>query len=109
MWSETDLDDHFMPEHLMNHMNSRQKNVENGDYHHPVHGVSHDSLVDTLPHHNHLLRHDMLTDAMLGHVGTDSRDRDQVKYFEIKWVGCSCVPVYSGRVGRQPAQLLTAA
>ena len=103
MWSETDLDDHFVPEHLMNHMNSRQKNVENGDY--PQHGhVSHDSLVDhALPHHNHLLRHDMLTDAMLGHVPADSRDRDQVKIWKIKW------GVYSLYLGRQPAQLLTAA
>lgn len=73
MWNETNMDDQYAPDHLLNHMSTRQKNVENGDY--PHH--SHDSLVDPVPHHNHLLRHDMLTDAMLGHV--DARDRDQVK------------------------------
>lgn len=80
MWNETDLDtDQFVPEHLINH-NNRVRLKENGDYPHPHH--SQDSLVDTLPHHNHLLRHEMLTDAMLGHV-VDARDRDQVKYLNL--------------------------
>ena len=69
------MDEQFQSEHLMNHIPRK----ENGDYHHHEHhvGHSHDSLADPLAHHNHLLRHDMLTDAMLGHV-VDTRDRDQV-------------------------------
>lgn len=70
MWNETDLDDQFVPEHLVNHLNPRQK--ENGEFGHV--GRSHDNLVE----HSHLLgvpSHDMLTDAMLGHIG--DRDREQ--------------------------------
>ena len=89
MWSETDLDsEQFVSEHLLTGTNSRPK--ENGDYHHhsldPV-----DPLMGPGPGgHNHLLRHEMLSDAMLGHVSGDrdsgqgqglhSRDRDQVKW-----------------------------
>ena len=90
MWSETDLDsEQFVSEHLLTGTNSRPK--ENGDYHHhsldPV-----DPLMGPGPGgHNHLLRHEMLSDAMLGHVSSGdsglaslhtghTRDRDQVKW-----------------------------
>lgn len=86
MWSETDLDsEQFVSEHLLTGTNARPK--ENGDYHH------HHSLDPVDPMmgpggHNHLLRHEMLSDAMLGHVGEGggglhslhARDRDQVKW-----------------------------
>jgi len=82
MWSETDLDsEQFVSEHLLTGTNSRPK--ENGDYHH--HSLD---PVDPLMGpggHNHLLRHEMLSDAMLGHVSSGdsglaslaTRDRDQ--------------------------------
>ena len=87
MWSETDLDsEQFVSEHLLTGTNSRPK--ENGDYHHhsldPV-----DPLMGPGPGgHNHLLRHEMLSDAMLGHVSSGdsglaslaTRDRDQVTW-----------------------------
>ena len=78
MWNETDLDDQdhqFIPEHLVNHL-PRQK--ENGEFGH-VRPGSHGNLVES--QHSHLLgvpSHDMLTDAMLGHIGIGERDRDQV-------------------------------
>ena len=78
MWNETDLDterEQFVPEHTVTVNPSNRIKAENGDYHHHHH--SQDSLVDTLPHHNHLLRHELLTDAMLGHV-VDARP-DQVR------------------------------
>ena len=76
MWNETNLDDQdhqFIPEHLVNHL-PRQK--ENGEFGH-VRPRSHDNLVE----HSHLLgvpSHDMLTDAMLGHIGIGEREREQV-------------------------------
>ena len=78
MWNETDLDDQdhqFIPEHLVNHL-PRQK--ENGEFGH-VRPGSHGNLVES--QHSHLLgvpSHDMLTDAMLGHIGIGERDREQV-------------------------------
>ena len=77
----------FVSEHLLTGTNSRPK--ENGDYHH--HSQHSLDPVDPLMGpggHNHLLRHEMLSDAMLGHVGSGdsglpglhSRDRDQVKW-----------------------------
>ena len=78
MWNETDLDDQdhqFIPEHLVNHL-PRQK--ENGDFGH-ARPRSHDNLMES--QHSHLLgvpSHDMLTDAMLGHIGIGERDREQV-------------------------------
>ena len=81
MWNETDLDDQdhqFIPEHLVNHL-PRQK--ENGEFGH-VRPRSHDNLMETQhSQHSHLLgvpSHDMLTDAMLGHIGIGERDREQV-------------------------------
>ena len=78
MWNETDLDDQFIPEHLVNHLNPRQK--ENGEFGHVGHvGRSHDNLMES--QQSHLLgvpSHDMLTDAMLGHIHSGERDREQV-------------------------------
>ena len=96
MWSETDLDsEQFVSEHLLTGTNTRLK--ENGDYHH--HSLD---PVDPLMGpggHNHLLRHEMLSDAMLGHVSGDrdsgqgqglhSRDRDQVKWAPAQAVSCA--------------------
>ena len=68
MWSDRDLEEQYVPDHLMNHLSVKPK--ENGiDYRHAI------SSHDNLDSHNHLLGHggDMLTDAMLGHIG------DQVK------------------------------
>lgn len=64
MWSDRDLEEQYVPDHLMNHMAVKPK--ENGiDYRHAI------SSHDNLDSHNHLLGHggDMLTDAMLGHIG----------------------------------------
>lgn len=83
MWSETDLDsEHFVSENLLT--NSRPK--ENGDYHHSHSLDPVDPLMGPGPGgHSHLLRHEMLSDAMLGHVAPgaarlDTRDRDQVEW-----------------------------
>ena len=93
MWSETDLDsEQFVSEHLLTGTNSRPK--ENGDYHH--HSLDPVDPMMGPGGHNHLLRHEMLSDAMLGHVSSGeggglpsglhslhslhSRDRDQVKW-----------------------------
>ena len=79
MFHETNLDDQdhpFIHEHLVNHL-PRQK--ENGDFGHVRQPGSHSNLVES--QHSHLLgvpSHDMLTDAMLGHIGIGERDRDQV-------------------------------
>ena len=78
MYNETNLDDQdhpFIHEHLVNHL-PRQK--ENGEFGH-VRPGSHGNLVES--QHSHLLgvpSHDMLTDAMLGHIGIGERDREQV-------------------------------
>ena len=78
MYNETNLDDQdhpFIHEHLVNHL-ARQK--ENGEFGH-VRPGSQGNLVES--QHSHLLgvpSHDMLTDAMLGHIGIGERDRDQV-------------------------------
>jgi len=64
MWSDRDLEEQYVPDHLMNHLSVKPK--ENGiDYRHAI------SSHDNLDSHNHLLGHggDMLTDAMLGHIG----------------------------------------
>ena len=77
MFHETNLDDQdhpFIHEHLVNHL-PRQK--ENGDFGH-VRPGSHSNLVES--QHSHLLgvpSHDMLTDAMLGHIGIGERERDR--------------------------------
>ena len=79
MWNETDLDDQFVPEHLVNHLNTRQK--ENGEMRHLAR--SEDNLMES--QQSHLLglpSHDMLTDAMLGHIG--SGEREQVRREEYR-------------------------
>ena len=107
MWSETDLDsEQFVSEHLLTGTNSRPK--ENGDYHH--HSLDPVDPMMGPGGHNHLLRHEMLSDAMLGHVssgeggglpsglhGLHSRDRDQVKWAPhqsqpAQAVSCSLLP-----------------
>ena len=109
MWSETDLDsEQFVSEHLLTGTNTRPGPKENGDYHHhsldPVDPLMGPGPGGHMGHmgHNHLLRHEMLSDAMLGHVSGDrdsgqgqglhSRDRDQVKWAPAQAVSCARCP-----------------
>ena len=83
MWSDRDLEEQYVPDHLMNHLSSKPK--ENGiDYRHAL------SSHENLDSHNHLLGHggDMLTDAMLGHIGDQVGNNSS---FLGKWPTCQVV------------------
>ena len=71
MWNDRDLDEQYMPDHLMNHhvLKPREQNgLDHGGGHHLDHGGHHPASLDHMES-NRLMGHVDMMDPMLGHIG----------------------------------------
>ena len=75
MWSDRDLEEQYLPDHLLNH-HIHLKPRENGHDHGPRTGS-----LDHLESNRHMVHGDIM-DPMLSHLG------DQVETHGVAWAGC---------------------
>ena len=85
MWNDRDLEEQYMPDHLMNHV-LKQNGVEHGGHHEDGH---HPASLHHVDSNRHMGPVDMM-DPMLGHIG------DQV----VNVCGESCTIYSHGQVAR---------
>ena len=64
MWNDRDLEEQYMPDHLMNHV-LKQNGVEHGGHHEDGH---HPASLHHVDSNRHMGPVDMM-DPMLGHIG----------------------------------------